>query len=236
MKQGLFFVIEGTDGSGKATQVKLLEDALSNLGYDVLHQEFPRYDHPASFVTRQYLEKKYGKKSSKMATLFYAVDRIDADILEIKPHLNKPNSVCVSDRWVSSNKGHQGGKAKTHEEFLETINYINFIEYEVGELSKPTQIIYLKQDPILGQRLSGIGKNKNFQGKDLHEEDIDHLYDSANAYMNVAKLENWSIIDVINTEINKNDRELMAKEKPAKLMNSPQEIHKEIMQVIQQYL
>lgn len=235
-KLGLFFAIEGTDGSGKATQTRMLEEALAKEGFDVLHQEFPRYKDPASYITRQYLGKKYGSRSSKMATLFYLVDRIDADILEIKPHLAKPNSACVTDRWVGSNEGHQGGKAKSPKEFLDVLNFINWIEYDVGELSIPDHTFYLKQNPILGQRLSDNAKNQDFIGKDLHAEDINHLYDAANAFLKVASLKNWTVIDLIKPGINQLDRELMATENPENLLKSREDIHKEIFENVKTYL
>jgi dTMP kinase len=235
-KKGLFFAIEGTDGSGKATQVEKLETALREEGLDVLHQEFPNYPDPASYVTRQYLGKKYGKLSHKKATLLYLVDRINSDMLEIKPHLVKPNAACVTDRWVGSNEGHQGGKAKSPEEFLDVLNFINWIEYEIGGLTKPDATFYLRQNPILGQRLSGIGKNQDFVGKDLHEGDINHLYDASAAYDKVAAIKNWNVVNLIKPGIDWNDRELFANASPAELMRSRADIHEEIWDVARTYL
>jgi thymidylate kinase len=41
MSVGKFFVIEGTDASGKSTQFKLLADRLVSEGYDVVVFDFP---------------------------------------------------------------------------------------------------------------------------------------------------------------------------------------------------
>ena len=43
MEKGKFFVLEGMDGSGKATQTKLLTEALKNQGCEVVKIDFPQY-------------------------------------------------------------------------------------------------------------------------------------------------------------------------------------------------
>ena len=51
--KGLFLVIEGTDGSGKGTQFKLLKDKLESEGYDVETFDFPQYDKESSYFVRE---------------------------------------------------------------------------------------------------------------------------------------------------------------------------------------
>ncbi len=241
---GLFFVIEGGDGSGKATQTKLLEDSLRILGHNVLHQEFPSYGTESAYVTEQYLGKKYGKLSAQAATILYTVNRFDKWKTEIEPHLN-PNqlslftnlhNIICSDRWFSANKGHQAGKGKTPEERREIINYINYIEHEIMGLPYATETILLDVHPVLGQRLAGIGKNTKIVGKDLHEEDINHLLNARQAYQEVAKLENWTIINAMRKPIqNYNKKELL--ELPiGDLLRPKEEIHKDVFNSIKKYL
>ena len=178
---GKFFVIEGTDGAGKATQVRMLEERLKHEGYDILHQEFPRYGHPGAFVTEQYLGKEYGKLPGETASVLYTVDRFDAFKTEIEPHLTK-GGIVVSDRWVTANKGHQAGKATTEEDRQKIIQYINELEHGVMGLPRATQTVFIDIQPVVGQRLSGINKNTKISGKDLHEEDVDHLLNAQRAY------------------------------------------------------
>jgi len=52
---GMFITVEGPDGSGKTTQLKLLEQALSAQGYEVVTTREPggnesRKQHPRDFV------------------------------------------------------------------------------------------------------------------------------------------------------------------------------------------
>jgi len=146
------------------------------------------------------------------------------------------NTACVTDRWVGSNEGHQGGKAKTPEELLDVLQFINWIEYEIGGLTRPTHTFYLKQNPILGQRLSSNSKNQDFVGRDLHADDINHLYNATRAYLKVAQLKEWTVVDVVKPNIDQNDRNLMANAEPYELLKTPDEIHKEIWEVAQSFI
>ena len=79
MAQGSLFVIEGVDGSGKATQTKLLFEALSQKGYSAKKVEFPNYDSPSSSLVKLYLSGAFGDTaddvSPYVASTFYTVDR-----------------------------------------------------------------------------------------------------------------------------------------------------------------
>jgi dTMP kinase len=59
-ERGTFIVIEGTDGSGKGTQFKMLVDRLRKDGHDVALFDFPQYDEPSSYFVKEYLNGKYG--------------------------------------------------------------------------------------------------------------------------------------------------------------------------------
>ena len=60
MKRGKFIVIEGTDGSGKATQVGLLIDRLKSMKLEVEMTDFPQYDNFSSAFVIKYLRGGYG--------------------------------------------------------------------------------------------------------------------------------------------------------------------------------
>ena len=59
-QKGKFIVIEGTDGSGKGTQVALLSQKLKDDGIKFEITDFPQYGQPSSFFVEKYLRGEYG--------------------------------------------------------------------------------------------------------------------------------------------------------------------------------
>ena len=76
---GKLIVIEGTDGSGKSTQFKLLTSRLEAENRQFQKLVFPQYSEPSSALIRMYLGGEFGTKPSDVnayaASAFYAVDR-----------------------------------------------------------------------------------------------------------------------------------------------------------------
>ena len=76
---GKLIIIEGTDGSGKSTQFRLLAQKLTDTGVGFKHIVFPRYQEESSALIRMYLGGQFGSKPDDVnayaATTFFAVDR-----------------------------------------------------------------------------------------------------------------------------------------------------------------
>ena len=76
---GKLIVIEGLDGSGKATQTKLLQEYLAAQGISVRRVSFPDYESDSSALVKMYLAGTFGDKPGDVnayaASSFYAVDR-----------------------------------------------------------------------------------------------------------------------------------------------------------------
>ena len=181
------------------------------------------------------IPKKYGKISAQAASILYTVDRFDAWMTEIKPHLEQ-GGIVVSDRWVSANKGHQVGKGKNDEERESILQYINFIEHENMGLPYATQTILLDVHPVVGQRLAGIGKNSKIEGKDLHEDDVNHLLNARIAYQYVAKKENWIIINAMKQPVESYSIKQLTKSPIEILLRTPEEIHEDVYNKIKDYI
>ena len=77
--KGKLIVFEGTDGSGKATQSRLLCDELARRGASFRKLEFPRYQEESSALIRLYLDGAFGDKPGDVnayaAAVFFSVDR-----------------------------------------------------------------------------------------------------------------------------------------------------------------
>lgn len=180
-RTGIFITIEGGDGSGKATQSKLLHQYLTDTKrLDVLSVSFPRHGELSSYYADQYLDGAYGEDPNKipadLASLTYAIDRYAAGD-SIRKHLQKPNSAVIADRYVASNMAHQGAKftdvierKKYYERMMQT-------EYEILGIPRPDKNIVLLVPTNIAQ--SNIDKKSKREyterTRDIHEADTNHL-------------------------------------------------------------
>jgi dTMP kinase len=201
-KHGKFVVIEGTDGSGKATQTALLVDRLKSLKLGVETADFPQYDNFSSAFVSKYLRGEYGTADEVgpyRGSVFFALDRYDKSF-EIKKWL-AAGKMVISNRYVSANMGHQAGKIgnkKARDKFLDWLD--NF-EYKLFQIPKPDLTILLYVSPDIGQKLVDKKAARQYiKGKkrDIHEADLNHLKNAAKAYLYVAKKYRWKVIDCTN--------------------------------------
>src|SRR4051812_35712095 len=112
MEKGLFIVFDGNDGSGKATQSKLLAEYFGSLGHPHLKLDFPGYDRNffGAFLG-ECLAGAHGDfvhLDPKIASSLYALDRLEST-KAIHDALGA-GSIVLADRFASSNQIHQGGK------------------------------------------------------------------------------------------------------------------------------
>lgn len=194
----MFMVICGTDGSGKGTQVELLKQRLVREGYKVKVADFPRYGQPSAKLVEEYLNGKFGSAKEVgpyRASIFYACDRFAA-APEIRQWLQEGH-IVLANRYVSANKGHQLGKIKDPGEREKYLAWLNHLEYELFGIPKEDLNILLYVPPEVGQKLVEQKDARSYtdKKKDIHEADLDHLKEAAEAYQFVAKKEGWKIID-----------------------------------------
>jgi dTMP kinase len=192
MKKGKLIVIDGSDGTGKATQAKLLVKKLKAEGLEVKVADFPRYGKKSAALVEDYLiNKKYGHLNPYAASLLYVVDRFDASF-EIRGWLAE-GKIVVSNRYVTANAGHQGGKIKNRAERLEYFKWLEDIEYNIFNIPKPDLNIILHVPAEVAQKLAKNkweSRKKYMRGKktDLHEEDLEHLKNAEKVYLEIAKI------------------------------------------------
>ncbi|MDD5606597.1 MAG: dTMP kinase [Candidatus Pacebacteria bacterium] len=188
MTKGKFIVLEGIDGSGKATQTKLLIKYFKKKGLKVQKIDFPQHGTKSAAMVDEYLKGKYGKIDAYKASVFYAIDRYDASF-KIRKWLKQGN-IVVADRYISSNAGHQGGKLDKQER-KKYFKWLYNLEYNIFEIPKPDLTIILKSSPQISFKMSAQAKDRKkvYLGKkkDLHEKDINHLKKALQAYLDLAK-------------------------------------------------
>ncbi len=183
-RRGRFIVIDGTDGSGKATQTKLLAQKLERTGFDVKIADFPQYGQKSAGLIKEYLNGKYGEADTVNpyhASIFFACDRYDASF-KIKKWLNE-GSIVISDRYVTANMGHQGGKIKDSLERKVFFEWLYKLEYELFEIPKPDLNIILHVETNIAQKLVNHRGNK----KDIHEKNEKHLVNAEKTYLEITK-------------------------------------------------
>ncbi|MBI2475619.1 MAG: thymidylate kinase [Candidatus Taylorbacteria bacterium] len=201
MKRGKFIVIEGTDGSGKATQTKFLAEQLKKLGVPFELADFPQYGKPSAYFAEKYLCGEYGTAEEVgpyRGSLFYAVDRYDKSF-DIRRSLAEGKTV-ISNRYVSANMGHQAGKIKNQKEREKFLKWLIELEYGIFDIPKPDLTILLYVPPEIGQKfVDQKGERPYTKGKkrDIHEADLSHLKGAAAAYLTVARKQKWTIIHYV---------------------------------------
>jgi len=198
--KGKLIVIAGTDGSGKGTQTKLLVERLKKEGYNVEVIDFPQYGHKSAALVEEYLNGKYGSAEEVgpyRASIFYACDRYVASF-KIKEWLDE-GKIVVSNRYVSANVGHQGGKIKNIQERNKYLDWLFNLEFNIFGIPKPDKNILLYMPPEIGQKLVDQKDLREYiengKMKDIHEEDLSHLRDAADAYIYAAKKYNWDKVE-----------------------------------------
>ena len=198
MKTGKLIVVDGTDGSGKATQTELLFQRIKSLGRDVVKIDFPQYqDNFFGKLIRECLDGKHGDflgVDPKIASVLYAADRWESSG-KIRQWLEE-GKVVICDRYVSANQIHQGGKIHDDVERKRFLSWLDEAEHSVFGIPRPDMIVYLHVPVEISRDLLTKRAIESGVPQDQAEENAQHLLDSQAAAMQIVKdLNNWVKID-----------------------------------------
>ena len=190
-RKGIFIVIEGTDGSGKGTQFKLLKERLENNGYKVSTFDFPQYESESSFFVKEYLNSKYGTAEEVgpfTGSLFYALDRYQASA-KIREALNN-GDIVIANRFTGSNMAHQGTKFDNPDERRGYFVWLDNLEYVMLKIPRPDKNIVLRVPADIAQSLVDQKEQRSYTDKkrDIHEADINHLRKSVEVYDDLCRI------------------------------------------------
>jgi len=214
--KGKLIVVDGTDGSGKTTQVKLLFNYLKQQNVPVETMDFPRYENVYGKIVKAILTSQWGQRLSPyLVALPFAMDRRAArgKILEWL----KIGKVIIVDRYVTSSVAHQGAKleGKKREKLMK---WIENLEYGFNQLVKEDLVIFLSlpfqaSQKLIKQRLKNKGK------RDLVDVDVEYQRKVAGVYNQMAKKnKHWRAIKCVDVK--------------GKLL-SRQTIHKKVVKTLQ---
>jgi dTMP kinase len=193
---GKLIAVEGIDGSGKRTQVGLLEKALIAMGHSVYSTGFPQYDSWFGKMVGQFLNGDFGALETVDAhftALLYAGDRFEA-----KSHLESALSqgkIVLADRYIASNLAHQTARAHAANRKA-FVTWIEHLEYNIYDLPRESLVLYLRVPPRQAQLMVRRKSARKYttEKQDIQEASLRHLEDAAAMYDQLARRPNWATI------------------------------------------
>lgn len=194
---GKLIVIEGLDGSGKATQTARLAEALTARGLSVRQVSFPDYESNSSALIKMYLAGEFGKDPGDVnayaASAFYAVDRFAGYKSKWGGFYND-GGIVISDRYTTSNAIHQCCKLP-REQWDSYLEWLYDNEYNKIGIPKPDLVIYLKVGVSASQKLMTGRYNGDESKKDIHEQDLDYQASARAAAAYCAENAGWVTVE-----------------------------------------
>ena len=196
---GKLIVIEGTDGSGKSTQFRLLTSRLEEEGREFQKLVFPQYSEPSSALIRMYLGGEFGSKPSDVnayaASSFYAVDRYASYKMDWGQWY-EDGGLVLSDRYTTSNAVHQASKepAEKREEYF---HWLYDFEYAKLGLPKPDLVIYLDVPTDFTEKLLRHREADTNTKADIHEQDMQYLATCRQTGRAAAEYYGWTVIQCV---------------------------------------
>lgn len=193
---GKLIVLEGTDGSGKSTQFRMLSDHLTRDGREFKHIVFPRYDQPSSALIRMYLGGEFGSRPSDVnacaASAFYAVDRYASYKMDWG-RWYEDGGLVLSDRYTTSNAVHQASK-EPEENRTGFLKWLYEFEYDRLGLPRPNLTIYLDVPTDFTEKLLRRREQDTNTQADIHEQDTAYLAACREAGRAAAEYYGWTVI------------------------------------------
>jgi len=192
--------IEGTDGSGKKTQVRKLYDYLKSKKYNVIVVSFPNYESLSSGPVRMYLGGEFGETAdcfdAYQASSMYAVDRM-CTMQQLYKTL-KEDTIILFDRYVQSNMIHQASKIKDEHEVDEYLEWLDKFEFETLKNPRADKVIFLDVPVEISYKIAKMREQMKIGEAwtyDIHERDKKHLLESYISGKYVAQKYGWDIIN-----------------------------------------
>lgn len=199
---GKLFVIDGTDASGKQTQLSKLKERLGKEGIEYKSVSFPNYDSESSSLVKIYLNGELSEDpkeiSPYIASTFYAADRYITFKKEYEEYY-KNGGIILADRYTTSNMVHQAGKIKDDKEREKFLNWLWDFEFNLYGLPVPTEVFFLNMPTEYAIKLMENRKNKitKEEKKDIHERSPEHLKDAYEEACKLSKKYNWKEIKCV---------------------------------------
>lgn len=202
------FVIEGIDGAGKSTQIRLLREYFSRRGYSCEYLHFPRTEEPffGELIAR-FLRGEFGSINEVdpwLVAMLYAGDRKDA--AGVIANWLKSGNMVLLDRYTFSNIAYQCAKLSDPGRQEVLMNWILDLEFRHFGIPMPDLNIFLDvpfsftQQKLLSSR---TGDDRSYLNgtRDIHEESLEFQAKVRDMYLRVAESnDRLCIVNCSNTE------------------------------------
>ena len=219
---GKLIVIEGTDGSGKSTQFRLLTERVAAEGRTFQKLGFPQYAEDSSALIRMYLRGEFGTKPSDVsayaASTFFAVDRY-ASYKKVWGQWYDDGGLILSDRYTTSNAVHQASK-EPEEKQGEFLKWLYELEYDKLGLPCPDLVFYLEVRTDFTEKMMRGREAATNTTADIHEQDMEYLTTCRRTGRAAADFYHWTVINCVKDGA----------------MRSIEDIHEEIYRHVAAYL
>jgi dTMP kinase len=222
--RGKLIAVEGIDGSGKQTQVRLLARVLESKGYRVFSTGFPQYQSWFGKMAGQFLNGDFGSIDTvdpHFAALLYAGDRFE-NRGPIVAALER-GDVVLADRYIASNLAHQTARSAP-EKRAQFREWIEQLEYGVYGLPKEDLVLYLRVTPHHAQSLVAKKSARSYtdSAHDILEASARHLQTASDIYDDLAGSPNWKTIECVD--------------RGTQTMRAPEDIAREVLAAVQHIL
>ena len=204
----MFIVLEGLDGAGKSTQIKMLREWFLARGVESEYLHFPRFDAPIyGDLVARFLRGEFGSAAEVnpyLVALLYAGDRADAAKM-VQGWLDE-GKVVIADRYVYSNIGYQCAKIEDKQERDALRRWIYELEYNYNKIPRPDLSLFLDvpfafTERKLTEQREGDDRNYLNGGKDIHEASLSLQQAVRRVYLETAAEEDGlQVVDCSDSE------------------------------------
>ena len=197
----MLIVIEGLDGAGKSTQVRLMREYLGTVCPSLEYIHFPRYDAPVyGGLIGKFLRGGFGPMGQvhpQLVALLFAEDRHGA-APSIRQALSSGGTVLL-DRYVYSNIAYQCAKMPDDDSAESLREWILNTEYGHFDLPRPDLNIFLDVpisfvEQSLAKSRGGEDRGYLHGAQDIHEADISFQKRVRAMYLRQASLDRSFVV------------------------------------------
>jgi dTMP kinase len=170
----VLIALEGVDGAGKATQLRLVAEQLRAAGLSTEVISFPRYQQGVfGGSVAQFLNGDLGDPAAvppQFPALLFACDRLEhrGELLDLLERAD----IVIADRYVASNAAYQAARLSgaDRDAFLD---WLLRVEYEVFDLPRPELQVYLRVAVATARHLVAMKEARAYTEKryDVFEND-----------------------------------------------------------------